>query len=132
MRPYGREGHRQAPQRAQNLDAHGRAIAAKVGPVPWTGRTIWLPQHLDERLLDPGRLEEILRVVLDRRQERIGHWAAHVTELRKKAAEADARLKRLSDTIEGGVADIQGITEGAHRRIVGRSNPRSRSTPSAR
>lgn len=64
-------------------------------------------QHLEERLLDPVRLEEVLSVVLDRRQERAERRAVHATELRKKAAEADARLKRLYDAIESGVADIE-------------------------
>ncbi len=44
---------------------------------------------------------------LDRRQERAERRACHATELRKKAAEADARLKRLYDAIESGVADTE-------------------------
>ncbi len=64
-------------------------------------------QHLEERLLDPARLEEASSVVLDRREERTERSAAHATELRKKAAEADARLKRLYDAIEGRVANIE-------------------------
>ena len=42
----------------------------------------------------------------DRRQERAERRAAHAIELRKKAAEAEVRLKRLYDAIEKGVADI--------------------------
>jgi site-specific DNA recombinase len=90
------------------------SIAARQGETGCKGRSIpmerlddLVTQHLEERLLDPVRLEEVLSVVLDRRQERAERRAAHATELRKKAAEADARLKRLYDAIESGVADIE-------------------------
>ncbi len=52
--------------------------------------------HIERRLLKPERLEEILSSVLDRREERAEHRATHGAELRKRAAEADAKLKRLS------------------------------------
>ncbi len=64
-------------------------------------------RHLEERLLDPERLEKVLNAVLDRRQERTERRAAHATELHKKAAEAEVRLKRLYNAIESGVADIE-------------------------
>jgi chromosome segregation ATPase len=44
--------------------------------------------------------------VLDRRTERAERRKLHITELRKRAAEADAKLKRLYDAIENGVADL--------------------------
>ncbi|MCW8309326.1 recombinase family protein [Acidiphilium sp. PA] len=90
------------------------SIAARQGDTGCKGRSIpmerlddLVTKHLEERLLDPARLEEVLGVVLDRRQERTERRAAHATELRKKAAEAEARLKRLYDAIESGVADIE-------------------------
>jgi hypothetical protein len=90
------------------------SIAARQGDTGCKGRSIpmerlddLVAQHLEERLLDPARLEEVLSIVLDRRQERAERRASHATELRKKAAEADARLKRLYDAIESGVADIE-------------------------
>lgn len=43
--------------------------------------------------------------VLDRRAER---RRSHIADLRKRAAEADAKLKRLCDAIENGVADLSG------------------------
>ena len=49
----------------------------------------------------------MLSIVLDRRQERAERSAAHAIERRKKAAEADARLKRFYDAIENGVADVE-------------------------
>ena len=54
----------------------------------------------------PERLEEILAAVLDRRQEHTERRRHHIGELNKRATEADARLKRLYDAIESGVADL--------------------------
>ena len=62
--------------------------------------------HIEQRLLQPERLEEILSPVLDRREERAERRRAHIAELHKRAAEADAELKRLYDAIENGVADL--------------------------
>ena len=44
--------------------------------------------------------------MLDRRQERTERRREHITELNKRATEADLRLKRLYDAIETGVADL--------------------------
>jgi hypothetical protein len=62
--------------------------------------------HIEVRLLQPERLEEILSSVLDRRHERTERCHEHIAELNKCAAEADVRLKRLYDAIENGVADL--------------------------
>jgi site-specific DNA recombinase len=62
--------------------------------------------HIEQRLLQPKRLEQILSSVLDRRDERAERRTAHIAELRKRASEADAKLKRLYDAIENGVADL--------------------------
>jgi site-specific DNA recombinase len=56
-------------------------------------------------LLQPERLEEVLVLVLDRRQERAERRREHIAELNKRAAETDLRPKRLYDAIEIGVAD---------------------------
>ncbi len=85
-------------------------------------------QHLEERLLDPARLEEVLSIVLDRRQERAERRAEHATELRKKAAEAEARLKRRYDAIESAPNIRRCRTPTATRtgrRIPPRSPPRA-------
>ena len=63
-------------------------------------------EHIEHRLLQPKRLEQILSRVLDRREERAERRTAHVAELRKRAAEAGAKLKRLYDAIENGIADV--------------------------
>src|SRR5467141_2836916 len=62
--------------------------------------------HIEQRLLQPKRLEEILSSVLGRREERAERRTSHIAELRKRATEADAKLKRLYDAIENGVADL--------------------------
>jgi hypothetical protein len=62
--------------------------------------------HIERRLLQPDRLEQILSSVLDRRKDRAERRTAHIAELRKRATEADAKLKRLYDAIENGVADL--------------------------
>ncbi|MFI5011554.1 MAG: hypothetical protein ACHQAY_04325 [Hyphomicrobiales bacterium] len=43
---------------------------------------------------------------IDRRGERAERQATHVAALRKRAAETDAKLERLYDAIENGVADL--------------------------
>ncbi len=63
-------------------------------------------EHVADRLLQPGQLEEILASVLDRRQERAERRREHIAELNKRAAETDLRLKRLYDAIEAGIADL--------------------------
>ena len=57
-------------------------------------------------MLQPTRLEQLLSHVLDRRTERAERRRSHIADLRKRAAEADAKLKRLYDAIENGVADL--------------------------
>ena len=62
--------------------------------------------HIDRRLLQPARLEQILSSVLHRREERAERRATHIAELRKRVTEVDAKLKRIYDAIENGVADL--------------------------
>jgi site-specific DNA recombinase len=63
--------------------------------------------QIEDRLLQPDRLEAVLATVLDRRHERSARRRAHIAELNKRATETDMRLKRLYDAIETGVADLQ-------------------------
>ncbi|MGJ0511109.1 hypothetical protein [Methylocystis sp.] len=62
--------------------------------------------HLKERLLDPKPLSEILASVLDCRRDRAERRRGHIGELNRRAAEADARFRRLYSAIESGVADL--------------------------
>lgn len=55
--------------------------------------------------------------VLDRRQERTERRREYIAELNKRAAEADLRLKRLHDSIETGVADLN--DPGLKERLAG-------------
>ena len=86
---------------------------ARQGETGCKGRTVPMEkldsvvaEHIEQRLLQPKRLEQILSRVLDRREERAERRTAHVAELRKRAAEAGAKLKRLYDAIENGIADV--------------------------
>jgi site-specific DNA recombinase len=56
--------------------------------------------------LTTQRLEEVLSAVLHRRKERAERRTEHIAELRKRAAEAEAKLKRLYDAIENGIVDV--------------------------
>jgi hypothetical protein len=63
-------------------------------------------EYIEQRLLQPKRLEQLLSHVLDRRNERAERRKLHIAELRERATEADARLKRFYDAIENGIADL--------------------------
>src|SRR3974390_2378344 len=86
---------------------------ARQGEIGCPGRTVpmekldnLVAEYIEQRLLQPRRLEKILSAVLDRREERAERRRGHIAELRKRAAEADAKLKRLYDAIENGIADL--------------------------
>ncbi len=59
--------------------------------------------HLEERLLDPQRLERLMEQLLDRREEWADQRRSHVTELRKRTTESEAKLNRLYEAIENGL-----------------------------
>ncbi|CAN5232014.1 recombinase family protein [soil metagenome] len=89
------------------------SIKARQGETGCSGRSIPMEKldtivasHIEDRLLQPDRLEEVLASVLDRRHERAERRQEHIAELNRRAAETDLRLKRLYDAIESGVADI--------------------------
>ncbi len=86
---------------------------ARQGETGCPGRTVpmekldsLVAEYIEQRLLQPKRLGQLLSHVLDRRTERAERRKLHIAELRKRAAEADAKLKRLYDAIENGVADL--------------------------
>ena len=86
---------------------------ARQGETGCKGRSIPMEKldgivadHLEKRLLKPERLEKVLSSILTRREERAKRRAGHIEELRKRAAEAEGKLKRLYDAIENGVADL--------------------------
>ena len=59
--------------------------------------------HLEDRLLEPQRLEALMEQLLDRRQEWADQRRTHISELRKRATEAEAKLNRLYEAIENGL-----------------------------
>ncbi len=86
---------------------------ARQGETACKGRTVPMErldtivaEHIEQRLLQPKRLEQILSAVLHRRKEQAERRTTHIAELRKRAAEAEARLKRLYNAIENGIADV--------------------------
>lgn len=86
---------------------------ARQGPTACEGMAVPMEKldnlvvdHLENRLLQPERLETVLSAILDRREERAERRREHITELNKRATESDLRLKRLYDAIEAGVADL--------------------------
>jgi site-specific DNA recombinase len=86
---------------------------ARQGETGCPGRTVptekldnLVAEYIEQRLLQPKRLEQLLSHVLDRRTERAERGKSHIADLRKRAAEADAKLKRLYDAIENGIADL--------------------------
>jgi len=89
---------------------------ARQGETGCKGRTVPMEkldsvvaEHIEHRLLQPKRLKEVLSAVLHRRKERAERRTAHIAELRKRAAEAEAKLKRLYDAIENGIADVSDL-----------------------
>jgi site-specific DNA recombinase len=85
-----RQGETGCPGRTVPMDKLDRVVA----------------EHIEQRLLRPKRLQQILSSVFNRREERAERRTAHIAELRKRASEADAKLKRLYDAIENGIADL--------------------------
>ena len=86
---------------------------ARQGETGCKGRTVPMEkldsvvaEHIEHRLLQPKRLAEVLSAVLYRRKERAERRTTHIAELRKRATEAEAKLKRLYDAIENGIADV--------------------------
>ena len=89
------------------------STAARQGKTGCKGRTIKMDRldhlvadHLETRLLDPERLADMLTSHLDRREEQDARRRTQAAELNRRAAEAEARLKRLYAAIESGVADL--------------------------
>jgi site-specific DNA recombinase len=86
---------------------------ARQGKTACRGRTIAMDEldtmvvsHLEERLLAPERLEELLAGLLKRREEHAERLKGRIAELRKQAADAEAKLTRLYEAIENGLAEM--------------------------
>ncbi len=100
------------------------SIRARQGETGCKGRAIPMDKlddmvvhHIEDRLLDPDRLEAMLGTVLGRREDQAERRRQHIAELERRATESELRLKRLYDAIEGGVADLD--DPALKERIVG-------------
>lgn len=89
------------------------SIKARQGETGCKGRAIpmdkldrMVASHIEERLLDPDRLEKLLGSILGRREDQAERRREHIASLQRQATESESRLKRLYDAIEAGVADL--------------------------
>ncbi|CAN5201959.1 hypothetical protein BH10PSE3_BH10PSE3_01450 [soil metagenome] len=60
---------------------------------------------LENRLLEPKRLAAMMDNIIDRRDAFVQRRAKHIADLRKRATETDAKLQRLYEAVENGLAD---------------------------
>lgn len=86
---------------------------ARQGKTGCQGRTVPMKEldtmivsYLENRLLAPERLAELLSGLLKRRDENEERLKGRVAELRKQAADSEARLTRLYEAIEKGLAEM--------------------------
>jgi DNA invertase Pin-like site-specific DNA recombinase len=112
-RIFTRDGGRWGIGQVHRILTRRTYMKARQGPTACEGMAVPMDKlddlvasHLEDRLLQPERLETILATVLDRREERSERQHEHIGELNRRAAESEARLKRLYDAIEAGVADL--------------------------
>lgn len=89
------------------------SIKARQGETGCKGRAIPMDKlddmvinHIENRLLDPDRLEKLLGSILGRREDQAERRREHIASLQRQATESESRLKRLYDAIEAGVADL--------------------------
>ncbi|VDS10542.1 Recombinase [Paracoccus haematequi] len=89
------------------------SIKARQGETGCKGRAIPMDKldnmvvsHIEDRLLDPDRLEKLLGSILGRREDQAERRREHIASLQRQATESESRLKRLYDAIEAGVADL--------------------------
>lgn len=109
---------------------------ARQGKTGCEGRSIRMDKldhlvagHLEDRLLQPKRLETILSSLLDRRQERAERRREHLADLNRRITETDQRLNRLYDAIESGVAALDDV--GLKDRIANLKAIRDQATADA-
>ena len=87
--------------------------AARQGKTGCRGRTIRMEEldtkvvsYMEDPLLEPTRLEELLSGLIRRRDEQAERQKGRVIELKRQAADAEAKLTRLYEAIENGLADL--------------------------
>lgn len=87
--------------------------AARQGRTGCEGRTIPMAvldalvvEHVETRLLSPGRLEQVLGGLVDRRADHVEKEKERIGALRHSAAQAEEKLTRLYQAIENGLAEL--------------------------
>ena len=86
---------------------------ARQGKTGCKGRTIptdrldaIVIEHIENRLLEPDRIVGLLSGVLQRRTKQADEYWESIARLHRQATDADAKLTRLYDAIENGLADM--------------------------
>ncbi|WP_334150378.1 recombinase family protein [Hyphomicrobium sp.] len=86
---------------------------ARQGQTGCRGRTIPMGEldtlvvsHLEDRLLVPQRLAELLAGPLARQEAQAERLKGRIAELRSQAADAETKLTRLYEAIENGLAEL--------------------------
>ena len=89
------------------------STAARQGKAGCKGRTVPMAElnelvvdHVERRLLEPARLEEILGGLLRRRLDHADKDTDRVAELKRQASDAEGKLTRLYEAIENGLAEL--------------------------
>jgi site-specific DNA recombinase len=88
------------------------ATRARTGPVSCGGISVRMDlvdaavvDYLENRLLDPKHLTALMDNIIDKRSDWIERRRRHVAELRHRATDAQARIKRLFDAVSAGAID---------------------------
>ncbi|ARM88189.1 resolvase/recombinase protein [Rhizobium sp. CIAT894] len=87
--------------------------AARQGRTGCKGRTVPMAEldsivveHIETRLLAPGRLENMLGALVERRSDHAEKEKERITALKHQASDAEEKLTRLYRAIENGLADL--------------------------
>ena len=76
---------------ACSIRARQGETGCKARAIPMDKLDRIVVSHIEERVLDPERIEDVLASLLDRRQESVERRSQHIAELNQRAAEADMR-----------------------------------------
>ena len=79
--------------------------ACKGRSVPMDKLDTIVTERIADQLLTPHRVEKLLTGLIERQTSRSADYTDRITNLRKNLSDTDARLKRLYDAIENGIAD---------------------------
>jgi hypothetical protein len=93
------------------------AAASQKGKTACPGRSVPMDRldqavmdRVADKLLTPDHVSDLLRGLMDRQMRRDADYAGRLTALRGTLAEAEARLARLYQAIENGIADANDPT----------------------